>query len=62
MPQFPGVCSEVLMSFICFHVPQSVIEIVNVLDADSFVDFFSVDKGQFQHPRDSNFHVIRMLE
>lgn len=47
MPQFPGVCSEVLMSFICFHVPQSVIEIVNVLNADSFVNFFSVDKRQF---------------
>lgn len=32
------------MSFIRFHVPQPVIKIVNVLNANAFVDLFSVNK------------------
>lgn len=38
------VVQALTLSFIRLHVPQSVIQIVNILDADSLVDFFSVCK------------------
>lgn len=44
--QVRGQASQVMMmsSFIRLHVPQSIIQIVNVLNANSLVDFFSVCK------------------
>lgn len=30
------------LSFICLHVPQSIVQIVDVFNPDSLVDFFSV--------------------
>lgn len=33
-----------MSSFIRLHVPQSIVQIVNVFNANSLVDFFSVGK------------------
>lgn len=44
-----GAALQVLMSsFIRLHVPQSIIQIVNVLNSNSLVDFFSVCKRQIR--------------
>lgn len=41
---FRWITERLASSFIRLHVPQPIVQVVDVLDADPFVDFFSVSK------------------
>lgn len=46
-----------MLSFIGLHVPQSIVQIVNVLDANSLVDFFSA-KDRFWSSTHRRIYII----
>lgn len=48
-----------MLSFVSLHVPQSIIQVVNVLNADAFVDFFSAqDIFGLVHPQCENGQAV----